>query len=58
VAGVGIQRNVGHDAQIRKVLFERRDHMGNQTYGIRRFFAIGRFKVATYDRKERHHGDA
>ena len=58
MAGVWVERNISHDAQVGKVLFKSRDHMGNQTYGVRCFFAIRRFKVATDDGKERHDRNA
>ena len=43
VTGVGVKRNVGHDAQRGEILFEGGHHMGNEPLRIGCLFAIGRF---------------
>ncbi len=58
VAGVGVQRHVGHDAQLGEFFFQRPHHARNQAVGVERFFAIGRLQRGLNRRKQRQHRNA
>src|SRR6266436_4998279 len=42
--GVGIERNIGHDAELGKAFFQHSDNTRDQSLGIRRFLAVGGFE--------------
>jgi hypothetical protein len=58
VAGEGVERHIGHHAQIGKLFFQRAHHVGYQAIGVGGLDAIGRFQVLADDREQCHHRDA
>ena len=58
VAGEGVERHIGHDAQLRKVLFQFTHHSGYQALGVLGFAADGVFERRADDREQGHHRDA
>ena len=52
VAGVGVQRHVGHHAQLREACLECTHRAGNQSLRVGGQFAVGGFQVGGNDREE------
>ncbi|EKY04640.1 hypothetical protein HMPREF9120_02168, partial [Neisseria sp. oral taxon 020 str. F0370] len=55
--GIGVERDVGHDAQFGKPLAQGADNGGHEAFGVVGFFGGGGF-VAGNDGKQREHGNA
>jgi len=55
VAGVGIKRDVGHDTQLREILFQRSHHAWHKTIRIVSLTRIQCFSRCVDHRKNRHH---
>ena len=55
VAGVGVERHIGHDAQLGKLFFQRSHHRGNQALRVPSLRAIRRFERLADHRKKRHY---
>ena len=55
MAGIGVKRHIGHDAQAWKMFFKGGHHVGYQAFGVGGFFAIGCFEVGTDYGEKRHH---
>jgi hypothetical protein len=58
VAGVGVQRHVGHHAQVGKLFFQRPHHARDQAVGVERLLAVGVFEGGVDGREQRHHRNA
>jgi hypothetical protein len=58
VAGEGVERHVGHDAQIGKMIFECANHSRYQTIWVQGFIALWVFQSAVDHRKQGHDRNA
>ena len=58
VAGVGVEGDIGEQAQLREVLFKAGDDSRNQSFGVDGLGTIERFERRIDDGKQRHHRDA
>jgi hypothetical protein len=58
VAGVGVERHVGHHAQVRKLFFQRPHHARDQAVGVERLLAVGCFEGGVDGREQRQHRNA
>lgn len=58
VAGERVQRDIGHDAEIRKALFELAHHPRHQAVRVQRFLAVVGFQRGINHRKQSHHRNA
>ena len=57
VAGVGVQRHVGHHAEFGKLLFQRPHHARHQAVGVGRFLAVVALERLIDHRKQGQHRD-
>ena len=57
VAGVGVERDVGHHAEFGKILFQRGNHARHQAIRIVGFARIQTLQRRIDHRKDRHHRD-
>ena len=53
MAGIGIEGDIGDDAQLREAAFQRPDGSGSEPVGIERFAGIGCPELVVHDRKQR-----
>ena len=58
MAGVGVQRHVGHEAQLGEAGFELAHHGGHQALGVEGLLAVGRFERRVDHGEQRHSRDA
>lgn len=58
VAGVGVQRHIGHHAQVGEFFLQGPHHARNQAIGVARFLAVGRLERGVNGREQRHHRNA
>jgi len=58
VRGIGVEGDVGHDAELGKAFLQRRDRARHQPFGIECFLAVGALQPLLDGRKKRERGNA